>query len=370
MGNDTTYVGLDAHKKRIRVAMLDPSGKFTEWTVSNEPGAVRRMARKILREAPGPVEACYEAGPCGYDLQRQLTAQDLDCIVVAPSLIPTKPGDRIKTDTRDARKLAELLKAGVLTEVAPPTEDEEAVRDLCRCREDAREDLTRARHRLSKFLTRRGYRYTDGKRYWTQRHHRWLRSLCFDRPGDQATFDVYLLTIEQTEERIRTLEAQMAQIAEEEPYRDPVAWLKCFRGFRTITALSLVAELHGFGRFRSARQLMAYLGLVPSEFSSGDQRRQGGITKTGNSHARRLLVEAAHHYRHRPAVGKTLARRREGQPAWVIVHADRAMGRLHRRFNALLARNKPYNKAVTAVARELVGFIWAVLYVRVEEGLC
>lgn len=369
MRQDTTFVGLDVHKKQIRVAMLKPTGELVEWTVNNEPTAVRRMARKILREAPGPVACCYEAGPCGYEVQRQLRAQKVDCIVVAPSLIPSKPGDRIKTDTRDARKLAELLKAGLLTEVAPPTEEEEAVRDLCRCREDAKQDLMRARHRLSKFLDRRGYRYIGGKKNWTKGHSQWLRSLRFDRSSDQATFDAYLITLEQIEERILTLETQMTTIAEQEPYREPVAWLQCFRGFRLVSALSLVAELHGFGRFRSPRQLMAYLGLTPSEYSSGEQRRQGGITKTGNSHARRLLVEAAHHYRHRPAVGTSLSRRRQGQPGWVIAHADRAMARLHRRFNGLLARSKPYNKTVTAVARELVGFLWAVLYVRVEESV-
>jgi transposase len=370
MHEDTTYVGLDAHKKQLKVALLKPSGEFVEWAVANEPAGISRMARKIQREAPGQVECCYEAGPCGYDLQRQLCSQGMACIVVAPSLIPTRPGDRIKTDARDARKLAELLRAGLLTEVAPPTEDEEALRDLCRCREDAKQDLTRARHRLSKFLTRRGYRYTEGKKNWTRRYGQWLRSLRFDRPSDQATFDAYLLSVLQIEERSRSLEAQMETSAKQEPYMEPVAWLRCFRGFDTVSALSLVAELHGFSRFRSPRQLMAYLGVIPSEYSSGDQRRQGGITKTGNTHARRLLVEAAHHYRHRPMVGSALSRRRQGQPGWVIAHADRAMERLHRRFNRLLARGKPYNKTVTAVARELVGFLWAVLYVRVEEGVC
>ena len=370
MQKDITFVGMDAHKKNIQVAMLTPDMGVTEWTVSNEPAAIRRMVKKIQREAKGEVESCYEAGPCGYELQRRIRAQGMECTVIAPSLIPVRPGDRIKTDRRDALKLAELHRAGLLTEVVPPTEDEEAVRDLCRCREDVRQDLLRSRHRLSKFLTRRGYRFTQGKKNWTKLHRKWLRSLCIERPADQATFDAYLLAVEQLEERRRTLDVQMDAFAIQEPYREPVAWLRCFRGIDTVTALTIVAELHGFSRFNSPRQLMGYLGLVPSEYSSGEKRRQGAITKTGNVHVRRVLVEAAHHYRRKPAVGQKLQKRREGQPGWVIAHADRAMERLYRRFMHMIMGGKHYNKTVVATARELVGFIWAVLYVRVEEGKC
>jgi len=248
MQEGITFIGMDAHKKKIQVAMLMPNMGVTEWTVPNEPTAVRRMVRKIQREAKGKVKSCYEAGPCGYELQRCIRAQGMACTVVAPSLIPVRPGDRIKTDRKDALKLAELHRAGLLTEVTPPTEDEEAVRDLCRCREDVRQDLLRARHRLSKFLTRRGYRYTQGKNNWTKIHRKWLRSLCFERPVDQATFDAYLLSVEQLEERNRTLEAQMEAVAVLELYREPVAWLRCFRGIDTVTALTIVAELHGFSR--------------------------------------------------------------------------------------------------------------------------
>ncbi len=283
------------------------------------------------------------------------------CEVVAPSLIPFKPGERIKSDRRDARKLAELLRAGLLTEVHAPTQDEEAVRDLCRCREDAREDLTRVRHRMSKFLLRRGCTYNLTRKAWGRLHRQWLRGLKFERAADQAIFDDYLLAIEQVEERLCSLDARLGSIAEQEPYREPVAWLRCFRGIDTTTALSLVAELHDFRRFTSARALMAYLGLVPSEHSSGEGRRRGAITKTGNRHVRRLLVETAWHYRHRPTVGLTLRRRRHGQPARVIALADRAQQRLCRRYARMAARGKPHNKIVVAIARELVGYLWATL---------
>jgi transposase len=361
--NGITFVGLDAHKNSISVAMLPAGGgRVVEWQVANEPAAVRRLAKKLEREAAGEVRCCYEAGPCGYALQRQLEAAGVICEVVAPSLIPFKPGERIKTDRRDAIKLAELLRAGMLTEVQAPTEDEEAVRDLCRCREDAREDLTRVRHRMSKFLLRRACIYGLTRQAWGKQHQQWLRGLKFERAADQAIFDDYLLALEQLEERLRTLEAKLAEIADQQPYREPVAWLRCFRGINTTTALSLVAELHDFRRFTSAPALMAYLGLVPSEHSSGEGRRQGAITKSGNRHVRRLLVETAWHYRHRPTVGLGLRQRRRGQPARVIALADRAQQRLCRRYTRMVARGKPHNKIVVAIARELVGYLWAALY--------
>ena len=361
--NGITFVGLDAHKSAISVAVLLPGGgRVVEWQVANEPAAVRRLAKKLIREAGGEVRCCYEAGPCGYALQRQLESAGVICEVVAPSLIPFKPGERIKTDRRDAIKLAELLRADLLTEVHAPTEDEEAVRDLCRCREDAREDLTRVRHRMSKFLLRRGCIYGLTKKAWGTQHRQWLRGLKFERPADQATFDDYLLAIEQLGERLCALEARLGQIAEEAPYREPVSWLRCFRGINTTTAISLVAELHDFRRFSSAPALMAYLGLVPSEHTSGNDRRQGAITKTGNRHVRRLLVEAGWQYRHRPTVGPRLRQRREGQPARIIALADRAQQRLCRRYARMSARGKPHNKITVAIARELVGYLWAALY--------
>lgn len=362
MGERSTHVALDAHKKFLQVAMLGPGSEMPiEWQVVHEDAAVRRMAKRILREATGKVRVCYEAGPCGYALQRTLVELGLDCVVIAPSLIPVKPGDRIKTDRRDARKLAELFRAGLLTEVHPPTMGEEAFRDLCRCREDAKEDLLRARHRLGKMLLRRGIVWREGKN-WTHHHRTWLRSLSFDHPADKLVFEDYLLAIEHLEERIKGLESAIAAAAEQDPYREPVAALRCFQGVDTVTAVTLVAELHDFKRFQSPRELMGYLGLVPSEDSSSERRRLGSITKAGNSHARRVLVESAWHYRHPPRVGQALRKRREGQSGHVIAVADKAAQRLHRKFGKLQAKGKAMGKVVVAVARELVGFLWAAVY--------
>ena len=363
--DEATYVGMDTHKKSINVAMLIPGeAKVIAWTVANEPKALKRMVRKIEREAPGEVRCCYEAGPCGYALQRFIHAHSsITCEVIAPSLIPLKPGDRIKTDRRDAKKLAELLQARLLTEVRPPTEEDEAIRDLCRCREAAQKDLTRARHRMAKLLLRRGLQYTEGKKDWTQMHKRWLRSLSFEHPADQMVFEDYFQAIEHAEERVRQLTDKMKKVAQKEPYKKIVGWLSCFRGFDTVTALSLVAELHDFRRFQSAKELMSYLGLTPSEYSSGGRTKRGSITKAGNSHARRLLIEASWHYRHKPAVGARLRVRRKGQPGDIIAIADRAQKRLHKRFWRLTeSRGKEKNKAIVAMARELTGFIWAALY--------
>lgn len=358
----STVVGLDVHKKDIVVAMLLPdAGEAVTWTVANEPRAVRRLAKKLKRQARGGIRSAYEAGPCGYVLKRQLEAEGVPCAVVAPSLIPSAPGDRIKTDRRDARKLGEMLRAGLLTEVHPPSEEEEAVRDLCRCREDVKQDLTRSRQRLGKFLLRKGLRYGLGHA-WTQRHRRWLWSLELEHRAAQAALQEYLLSIEQLEGRLRELDATIGEIAESEPYRERLGWLRCFRGIDTLSAMTILAELHDFRRFTSARQLMSYLGLVPSEHSSGESTRRGGITKTGNAHVRRILIEAAWHYRHPPRVGVVLRKRREAQPAEIIAIADRAMRRLHRRHWRLLSMNKPPQKVVTAVARELTGFLWATLY--------
>jgi len=365
LSETSTFVGLDAHKKTIQVALLAPGRTVPlEWEINHEPAAVRKLARRLLKEGEGRVQACYEAGPCGYALQRQLKEAGVDCQVIAPSLIPIKPGEHIKTDRRDARKLAELHRAGLLTEVHPPTPEEEAVRDLCRAREDAKEDLVRCRHRLGKMLLRRGLIWPSGRNPWTQAHREWLRSLSFERESERAAFNDYVLAVDQVEERVRTLESQLESVAQAEPYREPVAWLRCFRGIDTVTAMTIVAELHDFRRFTSPRGLMSYLGLVPKEHSSGESRRRGGITKAGNCHVRRVLIEASWHYRHPHAIGRALRKRREGQPAKVIAIADKAAQRLYRRFYRLGARGKPGCRIVVAVARELAGFIWSVLYPR------
>jgi transposase len=354
---------MDAHKISIKLAVLvGGETKPVEWSVANEKAAVRRMVRKAQRLAGGgEVDFCYEAGPCGYALRRWILEAGANCVVVAPSLIPRKPGDRIKTDRRDARKLAELLRAGLLTEVHTPTVEDEAVRDLCRAREDAHEDLVRCRHRVSKMLLRRGWIWNGSKKAWGQAHRLWLRSLRFEQPADQVVLDNYLQALDQVEQRLRALEQHIEAVSQQPAYAEPVGALRCFRGIDTITAMGLLAELHDFMRFDSARGLMAFLGVVPSEFSSADSQRRGAITKAGNRHARRLLIEAAWHYRH-PPNPHGLKRRREGQPAEVIALADKAMYRLNRRFHRMLAKGKPAGKTVVAVARELAGFVWAALH--------
>ena len=360
MKHVTTYVGVDAHKKDLFVAVLignEPAP--VTWQLPNEPAAVRRFVRKLERDAPGPVRVCYEAGACGYALQRQVTTPRISCQVIAPALIPRKPGERIKTDRRDARKLAELLRAGLLTEVRPPTPEEEAVRDLCRARDDAREDLQRCRHRLGKLLLRRGLHYQG--RHWTRAHRQWIDRLEWSQPAERIVVDDYLVALDHVEARLGDLDARLAELAETEPYRERVGWLRCFRGIDTLTAILLLAELHDFRRFQSPRALMAYLGLVPGEDSSGEKHRRGRITRTGNALARRLLVETAWHYQHRPSVGVALARRRKGQPGRVIAIADKAQHRLCRRFRQLVGHHKPAPKVVVAIARELAGFLWAAL---------
>jgi transposase len=356
----TTYVGIDAHKKDLYVAMLRGHEKTpVTWQVANEPNAVRRLVRKLEREAPGPVQMWYEAGPCGYALQRQVTTPRVNCQVIAPGLIPRKPGERIKTNRRDARKLAELLRAGLLTEVRPPTPAEEAVRDLCRARDDAREDLQRARHRLGKLLLRRGLHYSG--RNWTRAHRQWVDSLQWTQSAERVVVDDYQLAIDHLEARLIELDTRLAEIAETAPYREPVGWLRCFRGIDTLTAILILAELHDFRRFHSARALMAYLGLVPGEDSTGEKQRRGRITRTGNALVRRLLVETAWHYQHRPGIGVALTRRRKGQPGRVIAIADKAQQRLCRRFRRLAEHHKPAPKIAVAIARELAGFLWSAL---------
>lgn len=360
MTHVTTYVGIDAHKKDLFVAMLVGSQLTpTSWQLANEPRAVRRLVRKLEREAPGPVRVFYEAGPCGYALQRRLTTERVSCDVVAPALIPRKPGERVKTNRRDARKLVELGRASLLTVVRPPTADEEAVRDLCRARDDVREDLQRCRHRLGKLLLRRGLHYAG--RNWTRAHRRWVEGLAWAHAAERAVVDDYLLAIDQTEARLMELDARLREIAEREPHRTPVGWLRCFRGIDTLSAMLILAELHDFRRFTTPRALMAYLGLVPGEHSSGDTQRRGRITRTGNALVRRVLVETAWHYQHRPGIGLALARRRKGQPGHVIAIADKAQQRLCRRFRKLAAEHKPAPKIAVAIARELAGFLWAAL---------
>lgn len=365
MNDNITWVGMDAHKDSIEVAVRRPwKGDVREFRVKNEAREVRKLAKRLAKLAEGgEVRCCYEAGPCGFVLARQLhaTKEPLVCEVIAPSLIPSKPGDRVKTDRRDARKLAELLEAGLLTEIHVPDEEQEAVRDLCRCREDFVRDRTGARHQLSRFLARRGLVYRDG-RAWTLAHRKWLRAQALSHRADQVVLEHYLRRLELVEEQIKDLDDELEERAKSERFAAPVARLRCFRGIATVTAITLVAELGDVRRFPTPRHLMSYLGVTPSEHSSGGSRRLGGITKAGNAHVRRVLIESSWHYRHRPGVGRLLRKRREGQPVDVICIADRAQQRLNRRYRRMTEAGKPPNKAVVAVARELTGFIWAALH--------
>jgi transposase len=362
MSKDITYVGLDAHQETIHAGVLLPGVvRPAEDAFANSSEGLRRFVRRLRRRAPGEVVCAYEAGPLGYGLMRELEALGVGCVVVAPALIPIKPGERIKTDRRDARKLAELLRGGLLTAVHAPTPEQEAVRDLCRAREAVKRDQTRVRHRLSKLLLRRGVRWTQGRKAWTRAHLQWLRGRRFEHAADQVIFEDHLLALEQLESRLAALDAKLEALAQEAPYAAPVGGLRCFRGIDTLTALSLVAEIHDWGRFASPRELMAYVGMTPSERSSGGKERRGGITRAGNGRVRRLLIEAAWHYRHRPAVSYRLRERRRGQPPRVIAIADRAQHRLHARYRRLLARGKAHNQVTVAVGRELMGFLWAAM---------
>lgn len=364
MEGSITWVGIDAHKKTLAVAVLAPGARHAnEFTIENDERSIRKLARRLDVDAKGrEIRVCYEAGTCGYALQRRLEATGkLVCEVIAPSLIPAKPGERIKTDRRDARKLAELYRAGVLTAVSPPTPAQEAIRDLCRCREDVRADLARWRHRLVKMLVRRGYVFNSTSRLWSEVHRRWLADIVFDDETDRIIVAEYRLAIEHAERRLRAMNAEIEKAAQLPLYREHVAWLRCFHGIDTTVAMIFVAELHGIERFESPRALAAYLGLVPSLYSSGDKAHRGGITKTGNGHIRRALVQACWQYRHRAAVGPALRARREGQPERVLTIAEEAQRRLTTRYRRLTERGKTPNKVIIAIARELVGFLWAAL---------
>ena len=335
----------------------------TELELENEPRALKRLARRLKKIAPDGLLACYEAGPGGFSVQRTLQAEGVECHVIAPALIPRRPGDRVKTDRRDARKLAELLRAELLTVVHPPTVQQEATRDICRAREAAVADRKRARHRLAKFLLKWGIPYTGAR--WTVKHRQWLRTLRWELPGQEATFGLLLRAVEHAEEMVRSAEQEVEAAAASDDYRETVGILRCFRGVDTVTAMTFLSELGDITRFGTAGQLAAYLGLTPGEHSSGGRVRRGPITKTGNGHVRRILVESAWHYRHPARVGVGLRKRRQGQPGWAISMADQTQRRLHRRFRNLIGNGKESPVATVAVARELAAALWAVL--RVQE---
>jgi len=356
----TTIIAFDQHAATTVAAVLLPGQRTPALhTLTSDSPTILRFIERVRRQ--GPIRCCYEAGPCGFELQRALCARDISCDVIAPALIPRRAGDRIKTDRRDAGQLAILYRAGALTAIHIPTEQEEAARDLLRCREDIRADLLRARHRLSKFLLRHGRRFTATKKAWSKRHDAWLRAQTWPIVALDQTHRAYLRGVDEVLARLRAVETELRALLDLEPLRPRVERLRCFRGIDDLTALTIAAELGDPRRFATAPSTMAFVGLVPSEHSSGTKRAQGGITKTGNAHLRRVLVESAWHYRHHPFVSATLRARQRGAPADVIARAWTAQQRLHRRYQRLAARGKPKQHIVTAVARELTGFVWAAL---------
>lgn len=355
MAKARTLVGLDVHAAKVVAAILDAeTGELRFRRLGSESGPVVRL----LSSQEGPVRASYEAGPTGYGLARALDAASVECVVAAPGKIPRGATERVKTDRRDAEHLVRLLLAGKLHPVRVPGPPEEALRDLVRAREDVRQDLMRARHRLSKLLLRHEVRF-DG-RAWTERHRAWLARVELPEPPAQATFVDYLGAVEALLHRKGELERQISAQIPGSPWSREVGRLRCLRGVDTLTAVGLCAEIGDFERFARAGQLMSYLGLVPSEHSTGESRRLGAITRSGSRHARRLLVEAAWHYRNPPRVGREIERRQEGQPAAAAAVAWSAQRRLHRTWTRMRARNKRPTVTTVAVARELAGFAWAI----------
>ena len=357
------FVGLDVHAETIAVAVAEPNGEVRSLgIIANRPESIRRLVRKL--EPVEHLQFCYEAGPTGYVLYWQLTALGAKCEVVAPSLVPSKPGDRVKTDRRDAGKLARSYRAGDLTAVWVPDAAHEALRDLVRAREAAKGDLLRARHRLSKFLLRHGRRRPESmKSPWTSAHMEWIKTkIHFDQPAQEVVLTDYVHEVEHLVARIERLDQAVHEAARSAPPRMQavIEGLQALRGIAQVTAVTIVAELGEISRFAKARQLMGFSGLVPRENSSGKRERRGAITKTGNAHLRRVVVEAAWAYQFRPWLGGDLLKRQRGLSEEVKEIAWKAQHRLHVRYRKLLAQGKNKPQIVTAVGRELLGFIWAI----------
>ena len=355
------FIGLDVHADTIAVAIAEPGGEVRSLgIIPNRAESVRKLMKKL-----GPAESlrvCYEAGPTGYVLYWQLAGLGIACEVVAPTLIPMMAGDRVKTDRRDATKLARCYRAGDLTAVWVPDAAHEAMRDLVRARESAKKDQLRARNRLSKFLLRHGRRPADKMTPWSDRHMRWLRQVHFEQFGQEATRLDYLHEVDHAAERITRLERAIEAAVQTAPtkMRAVIDALQALRGIARMTAVTLVAEVGELSRFARAPQVMGYSGLGAREHSSGAHIRRGGITKTGNAHVRRVVIEAAWAYRHRPAIGAPLRKRQATLSETVKAIGWKAQLRLHARYHRLLGRGKCPQHVTTAIGRELLGFIWAI----------
>lgn len=357
------YLGMDVHKDSITIAVL-PAAAKTATRVDRLPNDATKLKRYLERVArDGEVRTCYEASGAGYVLHRALTEWGYACDVIAPSLIPKRPGVQRKHDKYDASELARLFRAGELTAVRIPSEAEERVRDVVRCRETFQREILKSRHYILKFLARRGFVYRAGTN-WCTPHLRWLQQLTTEQsplaPADRLVFREYHALLEYKLQRRDELDREIERLAELPTLAPAVQRLQCFRGIALQSAMVLATEIGDWRRFERPSQLAAYLGFVPREASSGDRERKGSITKAGNSHCRHALVQAAWSYHHRPAISVDLKRRQQGQPPAVITHAWKAQQRLHTRYNHLSYRKRP-QIAVVAVARELVGFLWAVM---------
>jgi len=364
--SNVRFIGLDVHAKTIAVAVAEPNGEVRSLgVIPNRPESIRKLVKKL--GPPAQQRVCYEAGPTGYVVYWQMTALDVE--VVAPSLVPVKPGDRVKTDRRDALKLARSYRAGDLTPVWVPDAEHEALRDLVRAREAAKKDQLRARHRLGKFLLRHGRRPPTTMNPWTQSHLTWVKTVHFAHAAQEATLLDYLHEVEHVADRIERLERAIDAAVKTAPerMRAVIEALQALRGIALVSAATIMSEVGELSRFTKPRQLMGYSGAVASEDTSGPRTRRGGITKAGNAHLRRIVVEAAWAYRHRPAVGPALRKRQATVAPEVKEIAWKAQHRLHARYRALTARGKCKQQVMTALGRELLGFIWAI-GVHVEAG--
>jgi len=354
---DACILAMDVHKSSISLVVLEPGCTTpADDRIGTDDDSLRRLIGRF--NEPRRVWACYEAGPTGYELARTLRSAGMHCEVIAPSLIPTRQGDRVKTDKRDARRLAQLFRAGQLTSVSVPGAAEEAVRDLCRARADMVIDRTRARHRLGKFLLRHGRVFRDGDS-WTLRHEAWIRAQRFDEPALNETMAHYQATLTARDAAVAAIEADLVQWCGRAPFADGVRRMAAYRGVTELGGLTLASEVFDWRRFPTAGLFMGFTGLTPSESSSGQRIRRGGITHAGNTHLRAQLVEAAWAYKSKPSVGVTMKRRHEGLDPAVLARAWTAQMRLCAKFRRLDARKSNRKVVVTAIARELAGFLWA-----------
>lgn len=363
----STFVGMDVHKQFIQAHIrAKKTGEVLDIRVDNDSAGITKLVKKTKKIGTGEIIFCYEAGCCGFAISRKIQDLGHDCHVIAPTLIPVKPGERIKNDRRDAIKLAKYLETELLTKVYQPTPAEEALRNLCRARLQESRQLTTHKHWILKFCLRLGLKY-PGKCPWTDMHVTWLRKQKFDEAYNQDVFDDYMLGFSQAEERLKALEEKIFKASQDPKIKTSVEYLLCLRGVREVTAMTLISEIQDIDRFETARNLMGYSGLTVGEHASADTSKKRGITKAGNSHLRRILMEGAWTYRFKPQLSKALAKRQKGKPPKIKAIADKAQHRLYKKYWRMVQGGKSPNKAVTAVCRELLGFVWSVLKLAKED---